>query len=39
MATDIVWRDPNRANQLGDERAKLANELQPLEFEWARRAE
>ena len=39
MATDIVWRDPAKATKLGDERTRLAAELEPLEFEWARRAE
>lgn len=34
-----VWRDAKKGNQLADERAKLAEELEPLEFEWARRAE
>jgi hypothetical protein len=34
-----VWRDAKKGNQLSDERAKLAEELEPLEFEWARRAE
>jgi len=31
------WRDTKKANTLGDERAKLAAELEPLEFEWLRR--
>jgi ATPase subunit of ABC transporter with duplicated ATPase domains len=34
-----VWRNPVRSSQLSDERAKLLGELEPLEFEWARRAE
>lgn len=34
-----VWRDQKRSNQLSGERARLAEELEPLEFEWARRAE
>lgn len=34
-----VWRDHARATKLGDERAQLAEQLEPLEFEWARRAE
>ncbi len=34
-----VWRQQSKANALGDERRKLAEELEPLEFEWARRAE
>ncbi len=34
-----VWRNPKQANELSAERNKLAAELEPLEFEWARRAE
>ena len=34
-----VWSDPKKCATLGDEREKLARELEPLEFEWARRAE
>ena len=34
-----VWRNQSKATALGDERRKLAEELEPLEFEWARRAE
>lgn len=34
-----VWRDHAKATKLGDERAALAEQLEPLEFEWARRAE
>ena len=33
-----VWRDAVRSQRLGDERARLQRELEPLEFEWARRA-
>jgi ATP-binding cassette subfamily F protein 3 len=34
-----VWRDQKKSHRLGEERAKLAAELEPLEFEWAKRAE
>ncbi|MCC6661815.1 MAG: ABC-F family ATP-binding cassette domain-containing protein [Phycisphaerales bacterium] len=34
-----VWSDQRRCNRLGDERKKLAEELEPLEFEWVQRAE
>ncbi len=34
-----VWRDVKKSTQLSDERTRLMNELEPLEFEWARRAE
>jgi ATP-binding cassette subfamily F protein 3 len=39
LADPDTWRDQRKANKLGDERAKLAEELEPLEFEWSRRAE
>ena len=39
LADPDVWRDHARAHQLGEERAALAEQLEPLEFEWARRAE
>ncbi|MBX3410920.1 MAG: ATP-binding cassette domain-containing protein [Phycisphaeraceae bacterium] len=39
MAGEVVWRNPQRCHELGEERAKVAAELEPLEFEWARRAE
>lgn len=39
LADPDVWRDHEKANTLGEERQKLASELEPLEFEWARRAE
>lgn len=39
MADPDVWRNAKKANTLGEERKKLAEELEPLEFEWARRAE
>ncbi|MBL9001508.1 MAG: ATP-binding cassette domain-containing protein [Phycisphaerae bacterium] len=34
-----AWRDAARANRLGAERQKLVADLEPLEFEWMRRAE
>jgi len=34
-----VWSDPAKCEQLGSERAALTRELEPLEFEWMRRAE
>lgn len=34
-----VWRDPAKCAKLGDERTKLMEQLEPLEFEWTRRAE
>lgn len=34
-----VYRNGAKSKQLGDERARLAAELEPLEFEWSRRAE
>jgi ATP-binding cassette subfamily F protein 3 len=34
-----VWQNAKRSRSLGDERAKLSAELEPLEFEWSRRAE
>ncbi len=33
-----VYRDARKAASLGDERQKLMTELEPLEFEWSRRA-
>ncbi|TVQ34098.1 MAG: ATP-binding cassette domain-containing protein [Phycisphaeraceae bacterium] len=39
LADPEVWRDARKSAKLGDERAKLAQELEPLEFEWSRRAE
>lgn len=38
MGSD-VWKDAPRAGALGAERESLARELEPLEFEWSRRAE
>ena len=34
-----VWRDARRSHTLSEERARAAADLEPLEFEWARRAE
>jgi ATP-binding cassette subfamily F protein 3 len=34
-----VWRDTAKSNELAAERKRAASELEPLEFEWARRAE
>ncbi len=34
-----VWKDASKSNALSEERTQLASELEPLEFEWARRAE
>jgi len=34
-----VWRDARKSSQLSDERTRVNSELEPLEFEWARRAE
>ncbi len=34
-----TWRDQAKSHRLGEERHRLAAELEPLEFEWARRAE
>jgi ATP-binding cassette subfamily F protein 3 len=39
MGDPDVWRDVRRSNKLSQERTKLGEELEPLEFEWARRAE
>ena len=39
MGTPEVWRDPRKCHTLGEERARLAAELEPLEFEWMGRAE
>jgi len=38
MAEPDVWSDHRKMTKLGDERAKLAAELEPLEFEWMSRA-
>ena len=34
-----VWKDQSRIAALSEEREKLQAELEPLEFEWGRRAE
>jgi len=34
-----VWRDGGRSSKLSEERSALSAELEPLEFEWSRRAE
>jgi ATP-binding cassette, subfamily F, member 3 len=39
LADAATWRDAAKSRSLGDERAALLAELEPLEFEWARRAE
>ncbi|MDX2147094.1 MAG: ABC-F family ATP-binding cassette domain-containing protein [Planctomycetota bacterium] len=39
MLDPDVWRNAKKSNQLGEERAKLVADLEPLEFEWSRRAE
>jgi ATP-binding cassette, subfamily F, member 3 len=38
MGRDLAWKNPQKASVLGQERAKLTQDLEPLEFEWARRA-
>lgn len=39
LLTPEVWKSPEKGNALGEERARLASELAPLEMEWASRAE
>ena len=39
LASGDVWRDPVKCQKLGEERTKLVKELEPLEFEWLKRAE
>lgn len=39
MADPDVWGDAKKCQKLGDERGRLVKELEPLEFEWLRRAE
>ncbi|MBN8645394.1 MAG: ABC-F family ATP-binding cassette domain-containing protein [Planctomycetes bacterium] len=39
MSDPDVYRDNRKMSQLGDERSKLVADLEPLEFEWMRRAE
>lgn len=38
LADPDTWRDQAKSNRLSKEREKLTGELEPLEFEWARRA-
>ncbi len=39
LADPDVWQNAAKCSALGDERAKLLGDLEPLEFEWSRRAE
>jgi len=39
MGDPGVYTDAKKMSKLGDERQKLTTELEPLEFEWSRRAE
>jgi ATP-binding cassette subfamily F protein 3 len=39
MLDPKVYADPQKSRQLTQERERLQQELEPLEFEWARRAE
>ena len=39
LTDPAVWRDTKRSADLGDERTRAVAELEPLEFEWSRRAE
>jgi ATP-binding cassette subfamily F protein 3 len=39
MGSGDVWNNAAKAKKLGDERSALAAELEPLEFEWSRRAD
>jgi len=39
LADPDVWRDGKKMDRLSGERRKLVEELEPLEFEWSRRAE
>ncbi len=39
MGDPNVWSDARKCAKLGDERARLVAELEPLEFEWMSRAE
>jgi len=39
FADPDVYSDPKKCTRLGDERKRLMEELEPLEFEWAQRAE
>jgi len=39
LADGEVWKNPAKCQSLGEERTALVAELEPLEFEWMRRAE
>ncbi|MBL8758832.1 MAG: ABC-F family ATP-binding cassette domain-containing protein, partial [Phycisphaerae bacterium] len=39
MADADVWKNPKKCTELGDERARLVRDLEPLEMEWMGRAE
>ena len=39
LADPEVWRDGKKMDRLSAERQKLVEKLEPLEFEWSRRAE
>jgi cell division protein FtsL len=39
MMDPKVYSDSQKSRQLTQERERLQQELEPLEFEWARRAE
>lgn len=39
LADPDIWSDPKKCEQLGEDRLKAAQDLEPLEFEWMRRAE
>jgi ATP-binding cassette subfamily F protein 3 len=39
LADPDTWSNPSKSTKLSEDRAKVAAELEPLEFEWARRAE
>ncbi|MEM8834854.1 MAG: ABC-F family ATP-binding cassette domain-containing protein [Planctomycetota bacterium] len=39
MSDPDIWSNAKKCAKLGDERASLVAELEPLEFEWMRRAE
>ncbi len=38
LGDPAVWQDAPRCSTLGEERGRLMAELEPLEFEWSRRA-
>ena len=39
LADPDVWSDPKKCERLGADRVKATEQLEPLEFEWMRRAE